>query len=86
MIRMIAIVVALLACGACVAMASFGAGLIGPWLQSHMIAPWFAYACNLFTVGIAVVVALWHEKKTPQEDGRLTPVVRRDSKTGLRQL
>jgi hypothetical protein len=80
------IVLALIACAICVEAASYGAGLLGPWLQAHMVKPWFVYACNLFTIAVAVSVALRHEKKTAQDDERLTPVVLRDPKTGLRQL
>jgi hypothetical protein len=86
MTRMIALVLALAACVACLDIAEFGVGQIGPWLQAHMVKPWFVYACNLFTIAVAVSVALRHGKKTAQDDERLTPVVRRDPKTGLRQL
>lgn len=83
--RLLAIAVALVACLLCLEAALFLAGLAGPWLQSHKPAPWFVPACNAFVFGCLAIAGL-QRKKTATEEERLTPVVRRDSKTGLRLL
>ena len=88
--RLAILLMALLACAACLGMAEYGVGRIGPWLQSHMARHWFVYACNMFTIGIAVGIAVFgaarRTKNATEDDERLTPVVRRDPVTGLRQL
>jgi len=86
MTRLITAAIALLASAICLEIALFGAGYLGPWLQSHMVAPWFVPACNLFTVACLVAVVLRHKRAASDEDGPLMPVVRRDPETGLRQL
>ena len=85
MTRLWVIVVALAACVLCIEAASFFAGQAGPWLQSHMVARWLLPLCNLFLVGCVVMVAL-RRRKAAAEDERMTPQVRRDPKTGTRQL
>jgi hypothetical protein len=86
MTRLLAVAVALLACAACLATASLGADHLGLWLQSYMVARWFVPACNLFVVAGVSIASLRRKKTAVEEDGRLTPVVRRDPMTGLRQL
>jgi len=87
MTRMMALVIALVACTTCVGAASFGAGLLGPWLQAHiMVVRWFAPACSVFAIGSGVFAAARRKKNAAEDDVRLTPLVRRDPATGLRQL
>jgi hypothetical protein len=87
MTRLVAIAVALLACAACLATASLGASHLGPWLQSHMVAArWFMPACNFFILACVGIATLRRKKAAKGDDERLTPLVRRDPKTGLRQL
>ena len=84
--RLAIIVMALLACAACLGIAEIGVGQIGPWLMIHDIPRWFVPACNVFTMGCLVFVALRRKKSVAGDDERLTPLVRRDPNTGLRQL
>ena len=49
--RLAILVMALLACAACLGMAEYGVGQIGPWLQTHMAERWFVYACNVLVFG-----------------------------------
>jgi len=77
---------ALLACATCLAVAEIGVSQIGPWLQARMVAPWFVPACNVFVFGALGIAALRRKRAAAAEDDRLTPLVRRDPKTGLRQL
>ncbi len=84
--RLAILVMAFLACAVCLGIAEVGVGQIGPWLQSHMAQHWFVYACNMFTIGVAVFTASRRKKNAAEDDERLTPVVRRDPTTGLRQL
>jgi hypothetical protein len=87
MTRLMVIAIALLACAACVTVASFGAEHLGPWLQAHiMTARWFVPACNVFLFGGLGIAGLRHKKKAVEDDQRLTPLVRRDPTIGLRQL
>ena len=86
MTRFAAIVIALFACAVCLEAALYSAGLLGPWLQSHMAARWFAPASNLFVTGCVLFVALRDKKPAVEEHERPTPLVRRDPKTGLRLL
>ena len=83
--RLLAIAVALVGCLVCLEVALFLAGLAGPWLQSHRLAPWFVPACNVIVFGCLIIVGL-QRNKAVTEDERLTPLVRRDPKTGLRLL
>jgi hypothetical protein len=86
MTRLTAIVIALLACAACLEAAFLTAGHLAPWLQSHMVARWFVPACNLFVVACVGIASLRRKKEAKEDDEPLTPVVRRDPVTGLRQL
>jgi hypothetical protein len=86
MTRLTAIVIALLACAACLEAAFLTAGHLGPWLQSHMVARWFVPVCNFFAAGCIAVASLRRKKAAVEDDERLTPLVRRDPRTGLRQL
>jgi hypothetical protein len=84
--RLAILVMALLACAACLGVAEFGVGQIGPWLQSHMAERWFVYACNVLVFGLIGIEGLRRKKTAVKDDERLTPVVRRDPTTGVRQL
>ena len=86
MTRLMVIAIALVASAACLTIASLGAAHLGPWLQSHMAARWFVPACNLFVVGGLLISGQRRKKTAPRDDDRLTPLVRRDPRTGLRQL
>ena len=86
MTRLMVIAIALVASAGCLTIASLGAAHLGPWLQSHMVAPWFVPACNLFVALCLLIAGLRHKKTVSQEDERLTPLLRRDPRTGLRQL
>ncbi len=85
MIRIVAIVAALVVCAAGVEVAVYGAGQLGIYLQTHMVARWFAPACILFPTACSIIVGLRQEKKMAEEEP-MSPVVRRNPKTGLRQL
>jgi hypothetical protein len=47
---------------------------------------WFVYACNVFVFGLLGIEGLRRKKTAVKDDERLTPVVRRDPTTGMRQL
>jgi hypothetical protein len=83
--RLLAIAVALVACLLCLEAGLFLAGLAGSWLHAHRLAPWFVPACNVLVFG-CVGIACLQRKKIVTEEERLTPIVRRDPKTGLRLL
>lgn len=84
--RLLAIAIALVGCLVCLEAALFLAGLAGPWIHSHRLAPWFVPACNIFVLGCLVIASVQRKKAVAEEDERLTPLVRRDPKTGLRLL
>jgi hypothetical protein len=84
--RLAIIVMALLACAACLGMAQVIVGQVGPWLMVHPLPRWFVPACNVFVFGCLGIAGLRRKKAAAQEDERLTPLVRRDPRTGLRQL
>jgi|GEM_PF-3720769 hypothetical protein len=85
MTRLAIVAVALLVCVTGLDFTLLGAGEAASWLRTHMPAPWFVPACNLVTVVFLAFAGL-RRKKAAAEDERMTPLVRRDPKTGLRQL
>ena len=85
MTRLMAFALALAVCALCVEAALLVAGVAGTWFHAHRFAPWFVPACNVITFSSLLIAGL-SRKKTTEEDERLTPLVRRDPKTGLRQL
>jgi hypothetical protein len=85
MTRAMTIALALAACALCVEAALFVAGVAGTWFHVHRLAPWFVPACNLVLVFCFVFTGR-SDKRSAVEDEGLTPLVRRDPKTGLRQL
>jgi hypothetical protein len=85
MTRAMTIALALAACALCVEAALFVAGVAGTWFHAHRLAPWFVPACNLFLVFCFVFTGRSAERRMAAEEG-LAPLVRRDPKTGLRQL
>jgi len=85
MIRFLTIAMALAFCALCLEAGLFVAGVAGTWFHAHRFAPWFVPACNVITFSSLLIAGL-NRKKTTEGDERLTPLVRRDPKTGLRQL
>jgi len=84
MTRAMTLALALAACALCVEAALFVAGVAGTWFHAHRLAPWFVPACNLFLVFCLVFTGRSDDRRTAEEG--LTPSVRRDPETGLRQL
>jgi ABC-type antimicrobial peptide transport system permease subunit len=70
-------------------MTSWGAGLVVPWMMAHPAPSWLTHALpglsGLFCSAMAIFVARRRRREQPDETP-LTPLVRRDPKTGLRLL
>jgi CDP-diglyceride synthetase len=82
------------ACAIVVALAfaaSWGVERLMLLMVHHPLPKWVAGATGSFTAIVtatfgAFIASAGDRKSKKKEDGRLTPIVRRDARTGLRQL
>ena len=90
MTRLAIVAVALLVCVTGLGITLMGAGEAASWLRTHMPAPWFTPACNLVALVFLAIAGLRRMRTVAADeamtDDRMTPLARRDPKSGLRQL